>query len=63
MEVLGWDGLGAYKANLSPAKLKLADIRLELSLAITDSLLCLKGILYRLSTMTEADQGVLKSSL
>ena len=30
----GWDGLIGYKANLSPAKLKLADIGLELSLAI-----------------------------
>ena len=32
----GWgrDGLNGYKANLSPAKLKLADIGLELSLAI-----------------------------
>ena len=31
----GWerDGLNGYKANLSPAKLKLADIGLELSLA------------------------------
>ena len=31
----GWggDGLIGYKANLSPAKLKLADIGLELSLA------------------------------
>ena len=27
------DGLNGYKANLSPAKLKLADIGLELSLA------------------------------
>ena len=31
----GWDGLIGYKANLSPAKLKLADIGLELSLAIS----------------------------
>ena len=30
---LTWDGLIGYKANLSPAKLKLADIGLELSLA------------------------------
>ena len=30
----GWDGLSEDKANLSPAKLKLADIGLELSLAI-----------------------------
>ena len=30
----GRDGLIGYKANLSPAKLKLADIWLELSLAI-----------------------------
>ena len=29
----GRDGLIGYKANLSPAKLKLADIGLELSLA------------------------------
>ena len=29
----GWDGLSEDKANLSPAKLKLADIGLELSLA------------------------------
>ena len=29
----GVDGLGGYKANLSQAKLKLADIGLELSLA------------------------------
>ena len=33
--VCGWglDGLNGYKANLSPAKLKLADIGLELSLS------------------------------
>ena len=30
----GWDGLNGNKANLSPAKLKLADIGLEMSLAI-----------------------------
>ena len=30
----GRDGLNGYKANLSPAKLNLADIGLELSLAI-----------------------------
>ena len=30
------DGLIGYKANLSPAKLKLADIGLELSLAKTE---------------------------
>ena len=30
----GRDGLNGYKANLIPAKLKLADIGLELSLAI-----------------------------
>ena len=30
----GLDGLSEDKANLSPAKLKLADIGLELSLAI-----------------------------
>ena len=29
----GWDGLIGYKANVSPEKLKLADIWLELSLA------------------------------
>ena len=34
----GRDGLIGYKANLSPAKLKLADIGLELSLAIKTSL-------------------------
>ena len=32
-----WDGLIGYKANLSSAKLKLADIWLELSLAIYQS--------------------------
>ena len=32
------NGLIGYKANLSPAKLKLADIRLELSLAILSHL-------------------------
>ena len=31
---MGGDGLNGYKANLNPAKLKLADIGLELSLAI-----------------------------
>ena len=31
--VEGWFGLNDYKANLSPAKLKIADIGLELSLA------------------------------
>ena len=30
---MGRDGLNGYKANLSPAKLKLVDIGLELSLA------------------------------
>ena len=33
-KILSRDGLIGYKANLSPAKLKLADIGLELSLAI-----------------------------
>ena len=38
--LVGWrDGLIGYKANLSPAKLKLADIGLELSLAIFDQLI------------------------
>ena len=44
------NGLIGYKANLSPAKLKLADIGLELSLAINKSnkhickdLLCIVG--------------------
>ena len=38
----GWEGWGGYKANLSPAKLKLADIGLELSLAITRKVRMLK---------------------
>ena len=35
MGVGGWDGLSGYKAILIPAKLKLADIVLELSLEKT----------------------------
>ena len=33
MGVVEWDGSIGFKVNLSPAKLKLADIGLELSLA------------------------------
>ena len=32
---INFDGSNGYKANISPAKLKLADTGLELSLAIT----------------------------
>ena len=35
-----WDGLIGYKDNLSPAKLKLADIGLELSLATKITTIC-----------------------